>query len=358
MKKFWLAAVALVGLSGSMFADSIYGPSSTSGSFFTVGATSTFCCGAVTPNTGSNTQTPFWNNYSGDSINGDTNHTNVGDILAGSSTGTNLIGSNLSGAPSVLGTATTIGGQYFAVTSAAGGDPVTTNTGLAATAMTGATTSEPQLEFSFMSNATSYNIAVLFADSINDGGTAGGTTTDGGPATSVGTYILNSSVSCPVTQPFCVFTPVTTIDGAVQNNISGTPSSVGTSTLAGNGFVYGFYATVCYAWSSATTCTESVTYTSGDGNFSTGMSAGNQWLGGLGWNHFALFQLTSGEYVLGFEDSPWALGNSNATEGEGDFNDVVISLTSTAAPEPGTIGIMGLGLAAIGILGRRRFAKK
>jgi len=100
MRKFWFAAVALVGLSGSMFGDSIYGPSSTSGSFFTVGATSTFCCSAVTPNTGTNTQTPFWNNYSGDSINSDTNHTNVGDILAGSSTGTNLIGSNMSGSPS------------------------------------------------------------------------------------------------------------------------------------------------------------------------------------------------------------------------------------------------------------------
>jgi PEP-CTERM motif len=37
----------------------------------------------------------------------------------------------------------------------------------------------------------------------------------------------------------------------------------------------------------------------------------------------------------------------------------MISLTSAAGvPEPGTIAIMGLGLAGLGLIGRRRFAKK
>jgi hypothetical protein len=64
-----------------------------------------------------------------------------------------------------------------------------------------------------------------------------------------------------------------------------------------------------------------------------------------------LFQLASGNYVLGFED-----GNGMFTEGIGDFNDIVVGLV--AVPEPGTIAIMGLGLAALGVLGRRRVARK
>jgi hypothetical protein len=122
--------------------------------------------------------------------------------------------------------------------------------------------------------------------------------------------------------------------------------------------VYGFYATVCYDVA-AGVCDESVTYTTGAGNFSTNMSAGNQFLGSLGWQHFALFQLASGELVLGFEDTPWALGSANSNEGIGDFNDVIIGLTSGAAvPEPGTMAFIGLGLAGLGLVARRRFAKK
>jgi hypothetical protein len=352
MKKLWFTSAALVALSGSMFADGIYAPAST-GNFFTTGPTSGFCCTAVSPESNStNLQTPFWNNYSGDNINSDGNHTNVGDVLAGSATGTNLIGGNLSGTATVGGNTTTVAGTYYAITAAAGGDPA----GITPASGAGATDQTPSLEFSFMSSATAYNIALLFADS----GLNGGTGNAGGPATSFGTYILNTGSGC---SGFCVFTPVDVIDSAVQNNTSGTAQSLtgSTSTLAQNGFVYGFYATVCYAFTGPT-CTASVTYTSGAGNFSTNITAGSanaQFLGGLDWNHFALFDLSANEYVLGFEDSPWALSNANATEGEGDFNDVMISLTSAAGvPEPGTIAIMGLGLAGLGLIGRRRFAKK
>jgi hypothetical protein len=79
----------------------------------------------------------------------------------------------------------------------------------------------------------------------------------------------------------------------------------------------------------------------------------------LGWNHFALFELANGEEVLGFEDSPWAPGSTNGGEGIGDFNDIIIALSPVvSAPEPGTIAIMGMGLAGLGFIGRRRFAKK
>jgi hypothetical protein len=132
--------------------------------------------------------------------------------------------------------------------------------------------------------------------------------------------------------------------------------------VANAGTVYGFYATVCYNFTGGV-CTQSVTYTTGAGNFSTGFTAGAQFLGALGWNHFALFELASGQEVLGFTDTPYAL--STNVQGEGDFQDVVLGLIgnppnnfSSGAPEPGTIAIMGLGLAGLGLIGRRRFAKK
>jgi hypothetical protein len=353
MKKIWLLSAAVVALSASMFADSIYTGSGTTsnGNFFSVGATSTFCCSA-TPAGTLNTQTPFWNNYSGDTVvtpaGTNANQNNVGDILAGSTTGTNLVGgtTNLTGTPTVLGTTTQVNGSYYALTSAAGGDPVAVNT-------TG-TSVNPALDFQLQSTQTAYTVSLLFADSQNNTGTPG-------TATVIGTYIMLGGV----------FTTASMIDPDVANNdTTGTALPLTVTNTQGNhelvqnaGTVYGFYATVCYAFT-GTTCTASVTYTTGNGNFVTPGFTGTQdagWLGALGWNHFAMFNLASGEEVIGFEDSPWPLGSSNTPEGEGDFNDVVIGLvgnSTPSVPEPGTIAIMGLGLASLGIIGRRRFAKK
>ncbi len=148
------------------------------------------------------------------------------------------------------------------------------------------------------------------------------------------------------------------ISGPLGNNTSGIASGIASNdVLQPVGFVYGFYATTCFH-ETAGICDQSVTYTTGAGNFTTNIAAGSGLLGSLGWQHFAFFQLASGAQVLAFEDTPWALGTGNATEGIGDFNDVVIGLSAATVPEPGTMAFIGLGLAGLGLVARRRFAKK
>lgn len=351
MKKLSLLSAGLMAFSGCMFGDTIW--SGSVGSLNNIPLTATFVAStpAYPDTSAGNTGTPFWNNSSPDNINGSNHITNVGDVLSGYVTGTNLIGTNLvqsGGSALVAGTSGAtnfnVNGEYFAFTNtdatAPGGDPAMSN---------GATKLTPSLEFSFTSNATAYAISMLYAAPSTQNSGVG---SSGGPATTFGTYLLVGNV----------FTP-TVIDSGIAANTSGTPTSLATNdTLYGAGTVYGFYATVCYAWTGAT-CTQSVTYTTGAGNFSTGMAGGNPELGALGWNHFALFDLASGEEVLGFTDSPWAPGTAFGTQGLGDFSDAVIGLIGNpplgaSAPEPGTIAIMGLGLAGLGLIGRRRFVKK
>ncbi len=325
MKKFLLVSAAVVALSSSIFADAIW--SGSTGTLVSIPTTSSWPTATYTGNPiSTNTQAPFWNNPSSDTI---ASHVaNVGDVLAGLTTGTNLIGTNLS---SVGGN---INGSYYALTAndntAGGGDPETAASG---------TSASPGLAFSMISNASAYNVAVLFADSSLNLPTAVVPTVFG--------YYYGSGVGIQLHQL-----------GSISNNVTGAPASLASNVqFDSNGAVYGFYATACYLVVSGN-CTGSVTYTSGAGNFSNNLPSGSSFLGSLGLQHFALFQLADGEYVLGFEDYPGVLGGGGATEGIGDFNDVIIGITSAAVPEPGTIGIMGLGLAALGFLGRRRFAKK
>lgn len=303
MKKIWIAAAAVVALSGSMMADTI---SSGSGGFSAMPSGASLLT-TMTPwsssNITTNSQVPFFNNPSSDIIGG-SHAVNVGDILTGSTPTL----------PNPLGADTVT--QYFSFLGGSGPngqDPVGTSTPV----VSGGTTADgTPLAFSLVRNAVAYNISVLFADSSMD------------PSTTFGTYTGNT------------FTP---IYSGVANNLTGTPSNVMSFNPVGNGVTYGFYATVCYT-------SGCETYTSGNGNSGVTNAGVN---GGQAWNHFALFQLASGGYAIGFED-----GNGQFTEGIGDFNDIVIELSSSSVPEPGTIAIMGLGLAGLGFLGRRRFAKK
>jgi hypothetical protein len=328
MKQFWVATAALLALSGSLLADSI--SSGSTGNLYAIPSTATFAA-ATTAYTGgpvntANTQVPFWNNPSEDSLY-DGHFANAGDVLAGLATNSNLIGANLTGTTGTLAgdLNTQINGSYYAYTG--GSDPVNLATPTTAAGVTAETT--PALAFSFMSEATSYRIAVIFADSSQDTGLA--------PSATVFGY-YTGSVDGSLT--------LTPVDGAVADDTTGTPVTLTTGgALAPAGSTYGFYATVCYQVT-GTTCTESVTYTTGAGNYSTNMSASNQFLGGLGYNHFALFELADGSEILAFKDYPWALGSATNKEGLGDFNDLMIQLTDPpSVPEPGTIAIVGLGLA-------------
>ncbi len=163
-------------------------------------------------------------------------------------------------------------------------------------------------DFNFISSGTQYNITLLFADSsLNTGNPAQGTIFGyyvGDTFTQI--YDVGNTTTPTGTQPF-------------------DPTSAGGS--------YGFYATVCYGGGFCET------YTTGSGN------TGNEG-GAAGWNHFALFQLASGDFAMGFTAADAMVG-----EGLGDFNDVVIEFQG--APEPGTVVVVALGLA--GLLARRRW---
>jgi|ERR1700722_8063745 len=340
MKKLWLLCAALVALSVSMFADTINLPTST-GQFVAVPSTSVFS--AATPaypvTSVANGQTPFWNDPSSDTGSAIvTAHVaNVGDVLSGLATGTSpLAAANISGG--------NINGSDY-VSATGNGDPISVIAPAAVAGLPGTDSVVPALEFNFLSSQTAMAISLLFADSSQDTGTAP-------MGTTFGTYIVPNGGSIETFQ----------LGGPIGDTT--TPEAFGNlaSNFFNNGTVYGFYATVCYA-SSGSVCTNSVTYTTGVGNYSTNIPSGSGYLGGLGWNHFAFFELANGDWALGFSDTPWALGTPNSVSALGDYNDAIFGITGngavgSGAPEPGTIAIMGLGLAGLGLIGRRRFAKK
>lgn len=371
MKKPLLLSAALVALSSGMFADTLF--SGNVGSFQVITGTpiSTYTNSQVVY-TGSNVnqsnlQTPFWNNPSQDAAgladatctfqgcataSGGGHVANVGDVLGGLASGTDLIGTNLVGTPSGTNTSTSISGAYFAGTTG-NGDAISTATPTSVAGL-GTNTVVPNQEFSFVSQGTALQVSVLFAYSGLDC-PVGTSPCNTGQYTSFGTYILANG-SCGSN---CLFTP-SQISGGVSQNL-GTPTTPVTDPNDNPTTAYGYYATVCYSFSSGV-CNASITYTTGAGNFTN--SSNSALLNALDWNHFAFFDLANGEIVLGFEDGLTASGATLGPEGIGDFNDLVIGITgnqvlySSTTPEPGTIAIMGLGLAGLGLIGRRRFAKK
>jgi hypothetical protein len=298
MKRLLFVAAAVVTLAGSMFADTVVCPGCIGGtsSAFPVNFSS-LTAPFTTLNPGPAAPV-FWNNPSDDTglgpSQGSSHMMNIGYVLT--DTG------GMTGATSVLGSDTPV--SDFVATG--GADPAA---------------------FAFVRNATAYNVVLLFADSGED---TGSNPYAGAQGSQIGTYA--GSTMTPLYNVGLTFSPT----GSQVFN----PGPLGTQ--------YGFYETVCYS-SSAGVCTSFETYTSGNGNYGTST-------GGAAWNHFAVFQLASGSYVIGFTGQNGLYG-----ENIGDFQDTVIELqvaSALSAPEPGTIAMMGLGLAALGFVGRRRFARK
>ncbi len=299
MKNLLFALVAVVALSGGMFADTVVSTGTVAGSFqlFPTGfasSTPTWISNAQNPGQG----TPFWNNAS--------DATGLG---AGQSTShENNIGYLL-----------TDTGGYTGTTSVIGSDTVSED-------FTGASGVDPTA-FNFVSNATAYNITLLFAEASFNTGSDPGTPADGVVGSVFGYYTG------------ATFTPIFDVGETFG------PTGTQTFNQGVSGTNYGFYDYVCYT-AVGSTCTSYEMYTTGNGD------TGNQAFLGADWNHFAVFQLASGAYVIGFSGQNGMYG-----ENIGDFKDTVVEL-SLVAPEPGTIGFLGLGLACLGLLGRRRFAKK
>jgi hypothetical protein len=208
-------------------------------------------------------------------------------------------------------------GYVLTDTGGLAGTPAVLGTETVAEQFTGVNGTDPSA-FNFVRSATSYDITLLFADSsLDTGNSAVGTV--------FGYYVGD------------VFTQIYTV--GLTSSPTGTEAF--DPTPAGN--AYGFYATVCY---SPGVCE---TYTTGEGNFGNDSAA-------AAWNHFALFQLSDGNYAMGFTAQNGWFG-----EDWGDFNDVVVELSavnptpSGAVPEPGTMLMMGSALLGLGMLaGRRR----
>jgi hypothetical protein len=289
MYKLGIAAAAVVALGGSMFGDTI---TSATGSFsaFPSAFTSSTPTWISNATPPTTTGTPFWNDASDDSGVGGSHSMNIGYAL--------LDTGGFATTPALLGTDTVT--QDLVATGAA--DPTA---------------------FNFVRNLASYNISLLYANS--------GMNTGANPTSAVGSQV-GYYVGAAKT---------------ILYNVGQTTSATGTTSFnpGVSGTAYGFYDTVCYA-ASAGVCSSSETYYTGQASTGNALFAPD-------WNHFALFQLASGGYVIGFTGQ-----NGNFGEGQGDFQDTVLELKLQGVPEPGTVAIMGLGLAAIGFLGRRRFAKR
>lgn len=251
---------------------------------------------------------PFFDNTSGDLVAG-THLANAGDFL-------DALGSFAGGTNNLAG-----GGQMYTQTQAAGSPNYAS-------------------AFSFIRQAASLSITILYANSsVNNNAEFG---------------IYDASSQSNALNNHEIVQPITA--GSNLNNLIGQ-----TYNITQNYGVWGIYARTCDVNAADHACPGGnvVTYFSNvalngvNGDTTAADAAANHM-------HWALFQsgTNAAVYYLALEDYAFQGAETrNVTEGFGDYNDLILRIDTSGVPEPATLSIMGLGLAGLGMLGRRKLKK-
>jgi hypothetical protein len=218
---------------------------------------------------------------------------------------------------------------------AGGAQPAAVPTGYLAAGPSGPASTQAPSAFSFLQESTVITISLLYTNAGQNYGSAYGT--------EIGIYDLaNPSNHIVIYDNGTLWNPAAGAGGSYNANTQ----NLSSFTVNLNNFPnWGVYATTCSNSVAGTGCH---TYYS-----NTATQAGDE--GGMH-QHFALFQ-TPGDprsFYVGFEDR-WGL---NGWETGGDYNDAIFRITTYAAtsttPEPATFGVIGAGLVALALVGRRR----